>query len=75
MIDQYVRNLRRYDAIGLEVGLQDGLIEANRQLSRVLNEYGIEHSFETYEGDHTNRVAERFAGWVLPFFSEHLQFD
>ncbi len=75
MIDQYVRNLRRYDAIGLEVGLQDGLIEANRQLSRVLNEYGIEHSFETYEGDHTNRVAERFAGWVLPFFSEHLEFE
>jgi enterochelin esterase-like enzyme len=75
MIDQYVWNLRRYDAIGLEVGLQDGLIEANRQLSRVLNEYGIEHSFETYEGDHTNRVAERFAGWVLPFFSEHLEFE
>ncbi|HEY5667452.1 MAG TPA: alpha/beta hydrolase-fold protein [Gammaproteobacteria bacterium] len=75
MIDQYVWNLRRYDAIGLEVGLQDGLIEANRQLSRVLTEYGIEHSFGTYEGDHTNRVAERFEGWVLPFFSEHLEFE
>jgi enterochelin esterase-like enzyme len=75
MIDQYVWNLRRYDAIGLEVGLQDGLLDANLQLDRVLTEYGIEHSFETYEGDHTNRVAERFEGWVLPFFSTHLAFE
>jgi enterochelin esterase-like enzyme len=75
MIDQYVPNLRRYDAIGLEVGLQDGLIGANRELSAVLMRYGIEHEFGTYEGDHTNRVAERFEGRVLPFFSEHLAFD
>lgn len=75
MIDQYVWNLRRYNAIGLEVGLQDGLLDSNRQLHQVLTEYGIEHSFETYEGDHTNRVAERFQGAVLPFFSRHLTFD
>jgi len=75
MIDQYIGNLRRYDAIGLEVGLQDGLLESNRQLDRVLTDYGIEHSFSTYEGDHTNRVAERFEQAVLPFFSAQLQFE
>jgi enterochelin esterase-like enzyme len=75
MIDQYIPNLRRYEAIGLEVGLQDGLIDANRELSAVLTRYGIEHAFGTYEGDHTNRVAERFEGRVLPFFSEHLAFE
>ena len=75
MIDQYIPNLKRYDAIGLEVGRQDGLAAANRELSRVLTSYGIEHGFATYEGDHTNRVAERFEGAVLPFFSAHLKFD
>lgn len=75
MLDQYVPNLRQYDAIGLEVGLQDGLSGANHQLSEMLNDYGIEHDFSTYEGGHTDKVAERFEGWVMPFFSEHLKFD
>ncbi|HUF71733.1 MAG TPA: alpha/beta hydrolase-fold protein [Gammaproteobacteria bacterium] len=75
MIDQYIPNLRRYDAIGLEIGLEDGLIDGNRQLSRALTDYGIDHGFETYEGDHTNRVAERFEQAVMPFFSEHLDVE
>ena len=29
---------------------------------------------ETYEGDHTNRVKERFELKVLPFFSNNLSF-
>lgn len=75
MIDQYIPSLRQYDAIGIEVGLQDGLLGANRELGRVLDAYAIEHDFATYEGDHTNRVAERFRDHVLPFFSRHLSFD
>jgi len=75
MIDQYIPNLRQFDAIALDIGLQDGLLDQNRQLSQVLNDYGIEHSFETYEGDHTNRVAERYGQHVLPFFSRVLDFD
>jgi enterochelin esterase-like enzyme len=75
MIDQYIPSLRKYDAIAIDVGLQDGLIGANRELSAVLTSYGIEHTFETYEGDHTNRVAERYGQHVLPFFSEVLDFD
>ncbi len=75
MVDQYVPALKQFDAIALDVGEQDGLIGANRELSDVLNAYGIEHTFETYEGDHTNRVAERYGEHVLPFFSRVLAFE
>jgi len=75
MVDQYVPALKQYDAIALDCGEQDNLIGANRQFSEVLTSYGIEHTFETYEGDHTNRVAERYGDHVLPFFSRVLAFE
>jgi enterochelin esterase-like enzyme len=75
MIDQYIPNLKKLAAIGIEVGLQDGLIGVNKALSDVLTNYGIEHVYETYEGDHTNKVAERYETRVLPFFSKQLTFE
>jgi enterochelin esterase-like enzyme len=75
MIDQYVSSLKKYDAIGIEVGTQDGLIGSNKQISDVLTGYGIGHVYETYEGNHTNKVAERYETRVLPFFSKHLAFE
>jgi enterochelin esterase-like enzyme len=75
IIDQYITNLKKFDAIGIEVGLQDGLIGVNRQISDVLTTYGIDHVYETYEGDHTNKVAERYETRVLPFFSKALVFE
>jgi enterochelin esterase-like enzyme len=75
MIDQYVPNLRKYEAIAIDVGLQDGFIVANKAISDVLTRYGIEHVYEAYEGDHTNKVAERYQMHVLPFFSRELEFD
>jgi S-formylglutathione hydrolase len=38
-----------------------------------LNDYGIRHVYETYEGDHINRVAERLEKKVLPFFTANLR--
>jgi enterochelin esterase-like enzyme len=73
MFDQYVPNLKRLRAIAIDVGDKDGLAASNKELSRMLTEYGIEHSFETYDGDHTNRIAARVETKVLPFFSSHLQ--
>jgi hypothetical protein len=32
----------------------------------------IPHSFEEYDGDHTNKVRERIEVHVLPFFSKNL---
>lgn len=56
-----------------EVGTQDGLAAANRQMERILTDFGITHTFETYDGDHTNRVVERIDQKVLPFFSKNLK--
>jgi enterochelin esterase-like enzyme len=74
MIDQYVTNLKKYKAITIEVGTQDGLAASNRQMDQILSDFGVAHTFETYEGDHTNRVVERIETKVLPFFSSNLSF-
>jgi S-formylglutathione hydrolase len=74
MIDQYIPNLRKLHAIAIDVGDKDSLAASNRQLSEVLTRYDIRNSFELYEGDHTNRIAERVGTKVLPFFSENLSF-
>jgi hypothetical protein len=39
-----------------------------------MTQLGVQHTFETYEGDHTNRVPERIEMNVLPFFSKVLSF-
>jgi enterochelin esterase-like enzyme len=74
MIDQYVTNLKRYHAIMGDVGTQDTLAASNRQMDEIFTTFGIKHTFETYEGDHTNHVKDRFEQKVLPFFSENLSF-
>jgi S-formylglutathione hydrolase len=38
----------------------------------MMTDFGIMHTFETYEGDHTNRIPERVESKVLPFFSRNL---
>jgi S-formylglutathione hydrolase FrmB len=72
MVDQYVPSLKRYRAIALDVGDADPLGADNVALDAALARLKVEHTFEQYEGDHGNRVRERFATKVLPFFSQHL---
>jgi S-formylglutathione hydrolase FrmB len=72
MVDQYVPNLKRYRAIAIDVGLQDTLVTTNTQLDQSLTRLGVQHKFETYEGDHMSGVKSRFAANVLPFFSQNL---
>ena len=74
-IDQYVPGLRRYRAIAIDVGDQDGLrVDAGR-LHDVLDQYGIANTFEVYPGTHTSDVAVRFQEHVIPFFSRTLSFE
>jgi pimeloyl-ACP methyl ester carboxylesterase len=40
-----------------------------------LTRFGVAHTFETYEGDHGNRIPQRLEEKVLPFFSNTLSFD
>ena len=73
-IDQYIGNLRRYRAISIDVGDQDGLRTDTAKLHDILDKYGIENSFELYHGTHTSAVADRFQNHVMPFFSKNLCF-
>jgi S-formylglutathione hydrolase len=43
-------------------------------MDSALTRAGVRHTFETYDGDHTNRVAVRIATRLLPFFSRTLDF-
>lgn len=74
MVDQYVPNLKKYRAIAMDVGDRDGLKRGNIDLHESLTRLGIDHTFEEYEGDHGNRVTERFQNNVMPFFSKQLKF-
>jgi hypothetical protein len=74
MIPQYVTNLKKYKAIKMDVGDKDGLAGQNRQVEESLTAFGIAHTFDVYDGDHSNRVPQRFEQSVLPFFSSNLSF-
>ncbi|GAB3253123.1 alpha/beta hydrolase family protein [Larkinella harenae] len=76
VIDQYIPNLKKLQAIAFDAGSKDAGIAASiKVLASVLNDYQIKHTYEEYEGDHVNRVAERIEKNVLPFFSQHLSFE
>ena len=71
-VDQYVPSLRSTRAIALDIGDRDPFLTTNRQLADALTRLDVPHTFEVYEGDHGNRIRERFEMHVLPFFSRHL---
>ena len=74
-VDQYIDGLRRYRAIAIDVGDQDGLKTDTAKLHDVLDRYSIANTFEIYPGTHTSAVADRFQNHVMPFFSKNLCFD
>jgi len=74
-VDQYIVSLRRYRAISIDVGDQDGLRADTVKLHEVLDKYAIANSFEVYSGTHTSKVADRFQNHVLPFFGQTLCFQ
>lgn len=75
MLDQYVGDLRRYAAIGIDVGDKDGLKEDAVKFHAALDRYGIANGFEIYPGDHTSGVATRVQEKMIPFFSSNLAFS
>ena len=70
--DQYIRNLRQYRGIAIDVGDQDGLRAGAAKLHEILDSYGLANTFEIYPGTHTSAVAVRFQNYVMPFFSKNL---
>jgi S-formylglutathione hydrolase len=71
-LEQHVEALKQYYAIGIEIGTMDPLLRSNQQLHAALTKLRIPHSYDEYEGDHTNKVRERIERNVLPFFSKNL---
>lgn len=74
MVDQYITNFRRLRAIAMDVGAQDGLAAGAKMMDQILNDYKVQHTFEIYEGNHINHVADRVETKMLPFFSKNLSF-
>ena len=73
-VNRYSANLKRLHAIALDVGTSDSLIGGVQAFDRALSTAGVPHDFETYDGDHLNRIELRFGQHVLPFFARHLGF-
>jgi enterochelin esterase-like enzyme len=75
MVSQYISSLKMYKAIGMEVGTKDGLLRTNKQLEEMLTGFGVTHTYEEYDGNHTDHVFERVEKNTLPFFSKNLSFE
>lgn len=75
-LDQYVFNIRKLNGLAFDAGSRDrGIAASIKELSKVLDNYGIKHVYEEYEGDHVNRVAERIETSLLRFFFQNLSFE
>jgi enterochelin esterase-like enzyme len=74
-LDQYIGNMKMMKAIAFDAGTKDQSIASTiKTLDEKLNNYGVKHFFEIYEGDHINRIAERIEKKMLLFFSDNLSF-
>jgi S-formylglutathione hydrolase FrmB len=76
MIPTYADKLKRLRGLMFDGGLSDNLVSpaSLAAMDAAFTRAGVRHTYETYEGDHTNRVAARLATSVLPFFSRTLDF-
>jgi len=73
MVSQYAAQLKRYRKIRLDTGLQDPIaVTGTQATSDALKRVGVPHEHLTYEGDHMNKVPERFEKLVVPFFAGEL---
>src|SRR5262245_31686382 len=75
MVDQYIGNLKKMNAIAVDAGDADEPIATTvRTLHGMLDAYGLAHTFEIYQGNHVDHIGERMTKSVLPFFASHLTF-
>ena len=72
MVASHVGALKSFDAIGADVGDKDGLVRDDTLIHEELEKFGIAHEWAIYPGTHTDKIGERFADVVLPFFAKHL---
>lgn len=63
MLDTYIANFKSLDGIYLDLGLYDevGLGPAYPFLIQKLDAYGVDYTYQTFEGGHFNKTFERLA--------------
>jgi len=72
MIPDHQAALQRLHTFQIDCGTSDGILPMIRKLSDRLTAYGIEHVFETYEGDHSSGIGERLRSSALPTVADAL---
>jgi enterochelin esterase-like enzyme len=72
MATSHISELKSFKAVASDGGDKDGLTKDATLMHQQLDLYGVNNSFEVYDGNHTNRIVERFKTKVLPFFAENL---
>jgi enterochelin esterase-like enzyme len=76
MAKRHFDGLGRLRAIAFDVGTREEfphILVGSKALDEMLTQHGIEHRFELYDGDHGDRISERIANRMLPFFAETLE--
>jgi S-formylglutathione hydrolase FrmB len=77
LLEQYRDNLKKLRGIALDVGDVDEFTHiriGSAKLSNALSEQEIPHFFEIYkDGDHGNKIRERFDTKLMPFFTAVLE--
>jgi S-formylglutathione hydrolase FrmB len=68
--------LQRMRGIAFDIGEQDQAVAPGEimAMDSAMSRAGIPHAFETYQGDHTDKIRERLATRVFPFFTKMLVF-
>lgn len=75
-VQEYDENLRKLRGITIDYARQDRLNwipRGSEYLARLLSEAGIPNQLYSYDGDHADRIEERLATIMLPFFSQVLE--
>jgi len=72
MVAGHTGALKSFAAIGADVGDKDGLVTNDTLIHQELENFGIAHEWAIYDGDHVNKIGQRFSEVVLPFMAEHL---
>ena len=72
MLPQYVPAMKALEAIRVEVGDKDFLINDDTWIHTEFDRFGVAHEWKIFEGDHGNRVHDRVRTELLPFFGAHL---
>jgi enterochelin esterase-like enzyme len=74
MASRYREGLVRLRGVAFDVGRADDYYSGVATLDSLLTRLRVRHTFESYRGDHSDRVRDRLTAHLLPYFSATLDF-